>query len=438
MISRHDFVSRAVAASVFVLLAGSSASSVRADEASNWLGEEGESPLLRAPIIQHTQQQQQQNQKPTHTKLSKQDKQEIRSSIIDTEADSPAALAPITVPAAAAPAPARAEKASGRSKSAEGETAQDKPQPEPKDIGAGKQIHNQMPVPQVSAAESEGDADASKPPVKRRREIPKLPTVTYGNPNWAVGPRSSQIATALSGAPPVTPQSTIVPAAKGNGAAPEKAESEEMTTLNVRIVVPQNMKPLDTLMVYPYPVRPPKIVDPIVQLPNTPLALKQMLITSGYSNRIDLNRPYPLYGWRWVHAFSTGLAKSGAGYPHTMFTMYPWVHKVTPYVIAEVDKINDIEEARLETYKKACEEFQQNHVEIENEATAKGLFPVPVKLNAKGVGQVKLPVGNWWLSGARVLPGLRFYWQIPFNATNSQPVNVQLMENNALVIQGGW
>lgn len=297
--------------------------------------------------------------------------------------------------------------------------------PPPKDIGTGA-IHSQIPAP---------DESASLAPVVRKRPVKEnlnaIKTVTYGPAAWALKPKVP----AASTAPSATPTEST---ARTAGVDLEKREAEPTSTLNVRILVPQPGRPVDTLMVYPYPVKPPKLNGMQNRLPDKPEHVKHMLLQSGYSNRIDLSRPYPLYGWRWVHAFTTAMNKCNCGYPNTIFTMYPWVHKVTPFILEETVKSNNQEEERLQNYNRAVEEFETNHIEMETAATTKGLYPIQVKLNSRGIGQVTLPAGHWWLSGARVLPGLRFYWQVPFTASGGQTVNVQLSESSALLIQGGW
>lgn len=288
-----------------------------------------------------------------------------------------------------------------------------------------------------AGADSEENSDPKE--VKFKEPIRITPAVTYGTPPWATGPR--RVASSMPSAPPARGPNQAAPAVMpvaGNGEVElEKRTAEEKVTLNVHIVRHYHLPPVDTVKVYPWPVRPPK---PVIagKLQEKPAELKPMILATGYSSKIDFRRPFPLYGWRWVHAFTVAHAKSGLGYPHTMLTMYSWTDKMVPYVVPEIKRINALEEARQEAWKRVNEDYEANHVELENEAAAKGLFPVEIKLDHQGVGQATLPPGNWWVSATRKLPDLKFYWQVPITATRGQTVNVQLTNVNAIVVQGGW
>lgn len=268
---------------------------------------------------------------------------------------------------------------------------------------------------------------------------PAIPTVTYGTPNWAIRPRVASSLPAAPAAPSAAPTGPqIVPVAGNSQVELERRLPEnDKATVNIRIVKHYHLPPDDTVMAYPWPVRPPK---PIIhsKLQEKPHELKALILASGYSTRIDVTRPHPLYGWRWVHAFQAAHEKSGLGYPHTMLTMYPWVNKMTPYVVAEVKRVNAIEVDRLNEYKKVQDEYDRLHEEMENEAAAKGLVPVAIKVNRHGIGQTQLPPGNWWISATRKLPDIKFYWQVPITVGAGQTTNVQLTNLNAIVVQGGW
>lgn len=312
--------------------------------------------------------------------------------------------------------------------------ARDTATPNPSDLsddppaptGASETIHNSLPLP-------EKPADKDGPvPAAFKSAPPAIPTVTYGAASWAPKPR-------IAATPGAIPSSGgIVPVAGNKLVELERRLPEnDNATVNIRLVKHYHLPPEDTVMAYPWPVRPPKPEIPS-KLQEKPQDLKAMILATGYSSRIDFNRPHPLYGWRWVHAFQAAHEKSGLGYPHTMLTMYPWVHKITPYVVTEVKRINQIEADRLNAYKKVADEYDRLHEELENEAAAKGLVPIAVRISRHGIGQAQLPPGNWWISATRKLPDLKFYWQVPITVGAGQTANVQLTNLNAIVVQGGW
>ena len=302
-------------------------------------------------------------------------------------------------------------------------------------IGPSDEVQpSQASIPEAKPTNSAAAAGAPTA-VKFKESAPAVPTVSYGTPSWALKPRLAQAAPVAPAS--LSPGATLLPVA-GNGQIElEKRLPEEKTLVNIRLVKHYHLPPVDTVMAYPWPVRPPQ---PIVhsKLPEKPHDLKAMILATGYSSRIDFNRPHPLYGWRWVHCFQTAHQKSGLGYPHTFLTMYPWVAKMAPYVAAETTKVNVLEESRLNAYTKVQDEYTRLHEELENEAAAKGLSPIEIKVTRHGIGQGQLPPGNWWISATRKLPDLKFYWQVPITVSAGQTVNVQLTNVNAIVVQGGW
>lgn len=300
----------------------------------------------------------------------------------------------------------------------------------------GQTIHPSLPVADKAADDKPADKEDNGPTQATFRSAPPaIPTVTYGAASWAPKPRI-----AAGGAIPAAPSAAggIVPVVGNKQVELERRLPEsDQATVNVRMLKHYHLPPEDTVMAYPWPVRPPKpeIVGKLQEKPNE---LKPMILATGYSSRIDFNRPHPLYGWRWVHAFQAAHEKSGLGYPHTMITMYPWVHKMLPYVVTEVKRINQIEADRLNDYKKVADEYERLHEEMENEAAAKGLGPIAIRMSRHGIGQTQLPPGNWWISATRKLPDIKFYWQIPITVGAGQTANVQLTNLNAIVVQGGW
>ncbi|MBY0360118.1 MAG: hypothetical protein K2W82_19100 [Candidatus Obscuribacterales bacterium] len=308
--------------------------------------------------------------------------------------------------------------------------------PAPKTVEDNTLIHSAIPLPAVT--------QPAKPPAKPAQPIDlsvrhrEIPTITYGVPPWAMARPTRKLATTTP--TPATPNQVqpLIPKAEVKGVELEQRPAEPQTVLNFRIVVPHNTNAVDVVYVYPYPVKLPPLSGQMNPLPTNPGELKGMILGAGYSDRIDFNRPYPAYGWRWVHSFYRAHAKSGLGWPHTMLTMYPWVDKMLPYVMAEVKHSNSEESERLGRYVKAGEEYESTHVERENEATLKGLVPIAVKMNSRGIGQTKLFPGNWWVTATRKVPGLKMFWEIPITCRPDQTINVQFTEANALTIQGGW
>lgn len=214
---------------------------------------------------------------------------------------------------------------------------------------------------------------------------------------------------------------------------------EPPATVHVRINVPHNHKAVDSFAAYPYPVKLPQALPPTL-LPEKPKELKNMLLSSGYAARTAGERPYPMGGWRWQYAYKAGLAKSHLAVPHTIMGMYPWIKDVTPWVAVECKRINAREKQRWERYLKVKEEYDRNHLEIENDSVRAGLAPTILRGRRGKPGYVEkeLPAGNWWITCTRRLPGLTYYWQIPVTAAAGEHVNLMLTENNMLVATGGW
>lgn len=259
-----------------------------------------------------------------------------------------------------------------------------------------------------------------------------LPTVTVGQAPWAP---QRKIAAAPLPKPASTP---VLPSVGKPGTDSEKRDAApQFSTINIRFLTIRNFKPTDVVYAYPYPVKPPKLAEQ-APMPEDERQLKDMILSSGYSNRIDLSRPYPYGGYRWIRVFETALKKSGTHMPHTMITVYPWVNKMFPYVLSECRLMNTLEEERKDKYLKTVSDYERLNSEMESKAASEGLVPIPVKVNANGIGQASLPSGSWWLTATRRLPGLKFYWQVPIKCSSGEAINVQLTEANALLIQGGW
>ena len=285
--------------------------------------------------------------------------------------------------------------------------------------------------------------------------IPNVSTVTFGAPSWAIPPKKkvaglpnttvgspSMVPVTLSPASGQTPAAPVqaprMPAAIQRPKAGEQKASVANNTVNFRFLTTTNgMRPTDSIWIYPYPPKPPKsiIVNPLPELESQ---LKAQLLSFGYSNRPDPTRPYPLGGVRWIRAFENARQKAGIGVPHTMITMYPWVNKMFPYMLAECMEMNKLEQERCQHYQQMVDDYERIHVDLESQATARGLAPIEVKINSRGIGQIQVPAGNWWIAATRKTPGLKFYWQVPVSCAENQTINIQLNEANALICGGGW
>lgn len=214
--------------------------------------------------------------------------------------------------------------------------------------------------------------------------------------------------------------------------------TQQTASLDVRINVPHAQHPIDVFTVHPYPIKPPKVEKPPAPLPEDAKALKDLLVQSGYIQRESGVKPYPFVGKRWQYAYKTGVAKSGLGVPHGLFTMYSWAHDVTPYVLKECIKWNAFEAERKARYIKALADFDNHRADFESEAVKQGLYAIDLRHRGFGWGVANIPPGNWWLTCTRKVPGLTYYWQVPMTAAPGENIKVMLTESNALVITGGW
>lgn len=209
-------------------------------------------------------------------------------------------------------------------------------------------------------------------------------------------------------------------------------------TVNLRIVVPQMKGAIDTFNIYPYPVKPPRITTPIKPLSVDDEQIVGVLMQIGYLNREKFTNPYPMLGRRYQYCYVEALRKYGGWRPHTIVTFKPWCQKMVPYILPEIMKSNEIEADRKVRYNKAMQEWEQNHMDLENDATRLGLESMPIKMRANGEGTIKVPPGSWWVSGNRKVPGLVYYWQMPVTLTAGDTSSFLLNDGNALLIQGGW
>ena len=212
--------------------------------------------------------------------------------------------------------------------------------------------------------------------------------------------------------------------------------------LRVRVSVPHKVRPETTITLYPYPVRPPKSLKFPLKIDDNPKALRSQLLNLGYAQRSSDTRLFPIGGWRWKYIINAALAKSGTRAPTNIVTMYPWTFKMVPYVQAEVRRINQIEEDRKQSYLSAMKNFEENGVDLENEALHRGLAPVEIAIK-KGrttamSGTAVVPPGTWYVVATHKTPNLKFYWQIPVTVSVGDRSTIELTQTNALVIDGDW
>ena len=225
--------------------------------------------------------------------------------------------------------------------------------------------------------------------------------------------------------------------------APPSAFDEDvplqvLSDVLVRVNVPHNLRAVETLSAYPYPVQPPRQKGSIRPLPTRDQGLKGYLLQSGYANRRGWDRPYPPFGWRWEYAYNAALRRSGRSVPHTMMAMYPWCNDMVKFVKPEVERANDAEKERQLRYSRAVEQYQKSYADLESEATRRGLYPCELRMSRAGQAQTRLAPGTWWIVGTHKVPGLTYYWQTPVTVTKGDTAQVLLTEANALVLEGGW
>jgi hypothetical protein len=237
------------------------------------------------------------------------------------------------------------------------------------------------------------------------------------------------------------PQSSTVSGSKKKIVAP--VDDSDKIFVRVQLTVPHSTSAVHKLVAYPYPMQLPKARKEIFDLSTDSTALKEEILTSGYTQRGTAIKPYPFQGWRWQYAYHNALKRAHTDEPSVINDIYPFVRKMMPYCREEVRRINNIEHERIERYKRLDEEYEQHAQEAETDATRKGYTPVALEINKLwrghfNIGEVKLSEGTWWITGTKKVPGITYYWQQPVEVVKGQPVVCELTEDNALVIEGGW
>ncbi len=220
------------------------------------------------------------------------------------------------------------------------------------------------------------------------------------------------------------------------------APPEGEAMVRVRISVPHQTRPMSSITLYPYPPRPPRMIRQISKIDDKPKSIRGQLINLGYSNRSSDTKLFPTNGWRWQYILRAALQNSGTRPPTNILTMYPWTHKMVPYVQAEIRRINEIEADRRIRYQSVVKDFEENGIDLENEALQKGLSPIEINLK-NGARKLRSGVaavspGTWYIVAAHKTSNLNFFWQIPVTLSAGEQSTVQLTQTNALVIEGAW
>lgn len=222
----------------------------------------------------------------------------------------------------------------------------------------------------------------------------------------------------------------------------EEEKPAKKVKLIIRVDVPHNKEAVDKFDLYPYPVEPAKNRKPVGRLPTQPGDLNDTLNILGYTARTALDNPYPANGWRMQYAFKAAMRKSKLAFPHELPELQGWRDAMRPYLLEEVLKSNVYERQRLERYNAAQEEFKQTRTEIEIEALRQGLYPVYVYVR-RGRGYIRegyalVDQATWWVVGTHRVAGLTYYWQERVQLTDADEQVVNLNEDNALFVEGGW
>lgn len=219
---------------------------------------------------------------------------------------------------------------------------------------------------------------------------------------------------------------------------------EGTVTFVVTIAVPHNKKAVSKVVAYPWPMKPPKKTTEIRKLPEKDREIKNSLLANGYFNRTANEHPYPQGGWRLQYAYARAVKKSGMTVPHTIIEHYQWANKMIKYLKPEVIAINLWEKERARLYQKALDDYTDNQAEMETAAIKRGLAPVIMKRSyfpTKKIGDHylgHLAAGQWWILATHKVPGLKYYWMLPFEVEKGDHSRVILNEGNAIYIEGGW
>lgn len=229
-----------------------------------------------------------------------------------------------------------------------------------------------------------------------------------------------------------------------NDVAEDAAPAREgEVTIVATVAVPHLKKAVTQVCAYPYPMKPPTAKQKVRFLPDKDKPLKNMILSSGYFSRANSDVPYPPGGWRWQYAFQKAVKKSNLSMPHSIFEHYIWADRILPFVKEQAKAYNAFEKTRVAAYGVALQDFTDNRTEVEDQATQRGLTPVPMKrvtlrsgtIGMHYAGNVK--EGKWWILATHRVPGLKYYWLLP-KEIESKNHRIILNESNAIYIEGGW
>lgn len=205
----------------------------------------------------------------------------------------------------------------------------------------------------------------------------------------------------------------------------------------VRIHTSRDKGAKDVCTLYPYPIKPP-VCEKLAPLPVKGKALDNMIRNTGFLNRPDPSRPFPVGGWRWIYAYKTALAKSGLSEPHTILGEYEFARSLAPYASFECRLRNAFEKQRRQRYENAIDQFNLTHEEAELTAVKLGYMPMALRSTEYGTARGQMPPGSWWLQVTRKVPGLKYYWLQPVTSYSGKRTEVNLNDDNALAIIGAW
>jgi len=242
----------------------------------------------------------------------------------------------------------------------------------------------------------------------------------------------------------------LQPAFEGVDGTPQEDSSQDMSgappegeaQLRVRISVPQYVRPVSSITIYPYPTRIPKATRGARKIDSREKSIKGTLLSLGYGMRSSESKMFPTNGWRWQYILRAACKKSGTHPPTNIFTMYPWVHKMIPYVQEEIKRVNEIEDERQVRYQSAVKDFEENGQDLESQALQKGLAPIELKMKAGTKkllsGVTIVAPGTWYVVATHKTANLKFFWQVPITVSAGENSTVQLTQTNALIIDGTW
>lgn len=224
----------------------------------------------------------------------------------------------------------------------------------------------------------------------------------------------------------------------------EAAKTLQKTPVHINLSVPHHSSNTVTICgAYPYPTQPPKRRAPQRMLETNVRGLKNLIQQTAYTRKHIRTVAYPVGGWRWQDVYARAKERSGLIEPFLISNLYLYSNSLLPYAHEEVKKSNEFEVQREDRYKQAIEDFKQERGDAETEATRKGIYALVVKFkkffaNGDRQGSLNLTAGQWWVVATHKVPGLTYYWQLPFTVHDGEPTVVTLTEDNALLIEGAW